>query len=72
MLKLEELNAGNHKYLPIIALLLFFLMELNYTILVAEAQNDISYLILAITVSQPLLIGMLIATIRLKKEKNQE
>ena len=59
------------KYIPIIAVILFYLMELSFAIQVAQALNDISFIILAFAAPAPLFIGMIIAIVRLYKEKEK-
>ena len=64
-----ENKIGKKRFIPIIALLLFYLLELNYATYVVKAQNDITYFIIAITAPLPLLIGMIFATKKLIKQK---
>ncbi len=66
---MEENKVGKKRFIPIIALLLFYLLELNYASYVVTAQNDVTYFIIAITAPLPLLIGMVLATIKLFKQK---
>lgn len=58
------------KYIPIIAIVLFYLMELSFAFQVAQAQNNISYIILVFTAPAPLFIGMIIAIFRIYKENS--
>jgi hypothetical protein len=60
------------KYIPIIAVILFYLMELSFAVQVAQAQNDIAYIILAFTAPAPLFIGMIIAIFKIYKEKENQ
>jgi len=62
---------NKYKFLPLIALLLFYLMELMQAINVSIVQNEMSYIILAFTVPLPLLIGAIVAFIKLLREKNE-
>lgn len=59
------------KYIPIIAVILFYLMEINFAVQVAQALNDISFIILAFTAPAPLFIGIIIAIVRLSKENEE-
>ena len=69
--KMEDKKLNKKRFIPIIALLLFYLMELNYASYVVVAQHDISYFIIAIIGPLLLLIGMVLATIKLIKQKNR-
>lgn len=66
---MSELEIGKKRFIPIIALILFYLLELNYAFIVASAQNDYSYIILAFTGPLPLFIGIILTTIKLIKQK---
>jgi hypothetical protein len=59
-----------NKYIPIIVLLIFYLNILRSAFDVALAENNISYIILGITAPLPLLIGIVIALIKLIKKEN--
>ena len=59
------------KYVPIIVVLLFYLMELSYGFQVAIAQNDISYIILALTAPLPLLLGIIFSVLILARKKQE-
>ncbi|MHA1292741.1 MAG: hypothetical protein ACTSQJ_08760 [Promethearchaeota archaeon] len=67
---MKEKVKGKKKFIPIIALIFSYLTTLGYAISLYKAQNDFSYLILAVTVPLPLFIGILVATIKLMKEKD--
>lgn len=58
-------------FIPIFYLVIFYLITLLSVLSVAKAQNDVSYIILAVTTPLPLFIGIIIATIKLIKEKNK-
>jgi hypothetical protein len=59
-----------NKYIPIIVLLIFYLNILRSAVDLALAENNISYIILGITAPLPLLIGIVIALIKLIKKEN--
>lgn len=64
-------NRNNRKkvrFIPIIVLIIFYLNIFTDALGVAKAQNDISYIILAFTVTLPYLIPIIIATIFLIKK----
>jgi len=65
-----ENNNNNRKkirFLPIIVLILFYLNTFSSALEVAQAQNDISYMILAFTITLPFFIPIIIAAIFLIK-----
>jgi len=64
----RETQKKRYRFMPIVALILTYLLGLNYAFSVISAQNDISYLILAGTVTLPYLIGIVIATLKLLKK----
>lgn len=55
------------RFLPIIVLILFYLNTFSSALEVAQAQNDISYMILAFTVTLPFFVPIIIAAIFLLK-----
>ena len=55
------------RFLPIIVLILFYLNTFSSALEVAQAQNDISYMILAFTVTLPFFVTIIIAEIFLLK-----
>lgn len=59
------------KFIPIFYLVIFYLITLLSVLSVAKAQNDVSYIVLAVTTPLPLFIGIIIAIIKLTKEKNK-
>ncbi|MHA1311927.1 MAG: hypothetical protein ACTSQO_13515 [Candidatus Helarchaeota archaeon] len=61
-----------YKFLPLIAIILFYLMELMQAVNVSISQGLIIYLILGFIMPLPLLIGVIVAFIKLLKEKNTE
>jgi len=56
------------RFLPIIVLILFYLNTFSSALEVAQAQNDISYMILAFTVTLPFFVPIIIAAIFLIKK----
>ena len=58
------------KFIPIFYLVIFYLITLLSVLSVAKVQNDVSYIVLAVTTPLPLFIGIIIAIIKLIKEKN--
>ncbi len=61
-------NRKKIRFIPIIVLILFYLTVLLDALGVAQAQNDISYMILAFTVTLPFFIPIIIAAILLIKK----
>jgi ABC-type multidrug transport system permease subunit len=59
------------KFIPIFYLVIFYLITLSSVLSVAKAQNDVSYIVLAVTTPLPLFIGIIIVIIKLIKEKNK-
>ena len=59
------------KFIPIFYLVMFYLITLLSVLSVAKAQNDVSYVALAVTTPLPLFIGIIIAITKLIKEKNK-
>ncbi len=61
-------NRKKIRFLPIIVLILFYLNTFSSALEVAQAQNDISYIILAFTVTLPFFVPIIIAAIFLIKK----
>ena len=61
-------NRKKNRFVPIIVLIIFYLNVFTDALGVAQAQNDISYIILAFTVTLPFFIPIIIATIFLIKK----
>ncbi len=56
------------RFIPIIVLILFYLNTFSSALEVAQAQNDVSYMILAFTVTLPFFIPIIIAAFFLIKK----
>ena len=60
-------NRKKARFIPIIVLILFFLNSFVAALEVAQAQNDMSYIILSFTVTLPFFIPLIKATVILIK-----
>ena len=58
------------KYIPILVIVAFYLSVLRFSIYVAIAQNDFSFIILGLTAPLPLLIAIVVAFLKLIKKEN--